>query len=567
MDVIAMRKTSGTVTGDIRVNGFLQERDTFRRFTGYVEQFDVQSPELTVRETVLFSARMRLGSTQDIVATEEGKVRYVDWVLRKLDLTVIQHFLVGNDEEGGLSFEQRKRLSVAVEMAASPSLIFLDEPTSGLDSKAALTVMKAMRELADTGRTVVATIHQPSLNIFEMFDELLLLKKGGRTVFFGELGQCCKGLVDYFESLGAPPIEVGENPANWMLKVITAEDAPCDYAEAFNESELHKRMMQRIDSFNENPNPRNKIEFSTKFATTLRKRQGLINERFRTIYFRSPAYNLSRLAISILIAFILGSVFLNNRHPDVFSETDISSLFATVFISFIIMGVLSIISVLPVMLKLRDSFYKFRLSGMVGSNSVALALGVAEKWFIVVSSAFFCLLFISTAGLNFLQFKRVVSFWGFFTFNLALYSYFGQAFMCLVRGMGTAMILASVFIGINNFFSGLIVRPQYIVGFFVVPYYITPGHYVYEGLMVSLFDGDNRTVVANQGSDFYDYLDCSQDGVDPCQGTVDQYFNVFFGGKYNRGNISLDIGVLTAFLILARLATFLALKYFNYTSS
>jgi ABC-type multidrug transport system ATPase subunit len=125
MDVIAMRKTSGTIQGEVRLNGYLQDEDIFRRCSGYVEQFDVQTPQLTIRETVLFSARLRLDERK--VNSDAEKVDFCDHVLKTLELTAISDRLVGSDEEGGMSFEQRKRLSIAVELAASPSILFLDE--------------------------------------------------------------------------------------------------------------------------------------------------------------------------------------------------------------------------------------------------------------------------------------------------------------------------------------------------------------------------------------------------------------------------------------------------------
>lgn len=161
MDVIAMRKTSGTITGDIKLNGFPQERTSFLRCSGYVEQFDVQQPELTVRETVTFCARLRLDAKDPAIGNDAGKLQFVDHVLETMELTDIQTLQVGSYEEGGLTFEQRKRLAIACELAGSPSVIFLDEPTSGLGSREALVVMSAMRRIADSGRTVCATIHQP----------------------------------------------------------------------------------------------------------------------------------------------------------------------------------------------------------------------------------------------------------------------------------------------------------------------------------------------------------------------------------------------------------------------
>ena len=139
MDVIAMRKESGTVTGEVRLNGFEQERISFLRSSGYVEQFDVQSPELTVRETVAFSARLRLDSSHPDLKEDEDKLRFVDSILKLLELTPIENTQVGSYDEGGLAFEQRKRLAIAVELAGSPSILFLDEVRLKLVAYAFLT--------------------------------------------------------------------------------------------------------------------------------------------------------------------------------------------------------------------------------------------------------------------------------------------------------------------------------------------------------------------------------------------------------------------------------------------
>lgn len=134
MDVLALRKSSGEIEGDIRLNGHPQEELGFRRCTGYVEQFDVQSAQLTIRETCEFSAKLRLESSAPEV-TPESITKFVDQTLYMLELHEIQDLQVGDDDSGGLSFEQRKRLSIAVELVANPSIIFLDEPTSGLVRK------------------------------------------------------------------------------------------------------------------------------------------------------------------------------------------------------------------------------------------------------------------------------------------------------------------------------------------------------------------------------------------------------------------------------------------------
>jgi ABC-type multidrug transport system ATPase subunit len=124
---------------------------------------------------------------------------FIEEVMELVELASLQDALVGLPGISGLSTEQRKRLTIAVELVANPSIIFMDEPTSGLDARAAAIVMRTVRNTVDTGRTVVCTIHQPSIDIFEAFDELLLLKRGGQIIYLGPLGSNSHKIIEYFE--------------------------------------------------------------------------------------------------------------------------------------------------------------------------------------------------------------------------------------------------------------------------------------------------------------------------------------------------------------------------------
>lgn len=202
------------------------------------------------------------------------------------------------------TFEQKKRLSIAVELAASPSVVFLDEPTSGLDARAALLVMTALKKMCDTGRTIVATIHQPSSAVFDMFDDLLLLKKGGEVVFFGDLGSCSCNLVSYFEGLGASNMNKGENPATWMLNVLGekivatgdngGEDGQLNFARAWENSSNYVELKQLLAQVTDTKDESCLIQYDTEFAVGWWKRDTLMARRLVTIYWRSPAYNLGR---------------------------------------------------------------------------------------------------------------------------------------------------------------------------------------------------------------------------------------------------------------------------------
>ncbi|PNX88819.1 pleiotropic drug resistance protein 1-like, partial [Trifolium pratense] len=167
MDVLAGRKTGGYITGNITISGYPKNQETFARISGYCEQNDIHSPHITVYESLLYSAWLRL---PEEINTETRKV-FVEEVMELVELTPLRDAYVGLPGINGLSTEQRKRLTIAVELVANPSIIFMDEPTSGLDARAAAIVMRAVRNIVDTGRTIVCTIHQPSIDIFESFDE------------------------------------------------------------------------------------------------------------------------------------------------------------------------------------------------------------------------------------------------------------------------------------------------------------------------------------------------------------------------------------------------------------
>jgi ABC-type multidrug transport system ATPase subunit len=140
----------------------------------------------------------------------------------------------------GLNVEQRKRLTIGVELAAKPALLLvLDEPTSGLDSQTAWSICALLRKLADNGQAILCTIHQPSAILFQEFDRLLFLAKGGKTVYFGEIGEDSNILIDYFERNGSLKFRSEDNPAEKMLEVIGAapgSDTTIDWPQIWNDS-------------------------------------------------------------------------------------------------------------------------------------------------------------------------------------------------------------------------------------------------------------------------------------------------------------------------------------------
>lgn len=226
----------------------------------------------------------------------------------------------------------------------------------------------------------------------------MLLRKGGQVVYHGELGKDCSQLVSYFESRGAPEIELGDNPANWMLRVLEAPNVG-DLAESYLHSSDCASLAKELDAIASAPDPDLKLSYDSEFAATKKSRRFFVNSRLQTIYWRSPSYNLSRLTVSLVIAFVLGSVFVAQRNPPTFSESDMRARLSVVFLTFIITGIQAILSVVPVMTMIRDLYYRHRDAGMYDSGSIGLALGVAEKAFIVLSTGIFTIVFLATSGI------------------------------------------------------------------------------------------------------------------------------------------------------------------------
>jgi ATP-binding cassette subfamily G (WHITE) protein 2 (PDR) len=210
LDVLAQRVSMGVVTGDMFVSGKPLD-ESFQRKTGYVQQQDLHLETTTVREALRFSALLR----QPKSVSKKEKYDFVEDVIKMLNMQDFSEAVVGVPGEG-LNVEQRKLLTIGVELAAKPALLlFLDEPTSGLDSQSSWAIVAFLRKLADNGQAVLATIHQPSAILFQEFDRLLFLAKGGKTVYFGDIGHNSETLLHYFESNGADKCGENDNPAEY----------------------------------------------------------------------------------------------------------------------------------------------------------------------------------------------------------------------------------------------------------------------------------------------------------------------------------------------------------------
>ncbi|XP_028768621.1 ABC transporter G family member 21 isoform X2 [Neltuma alba] len=221
-------RLAGKFTGNITYNG-LPFCSSMKRMTGFVLQDDVLYPHLTVLETLVFTALLRLPKS----LTREEKVEQAEMVITELGLTRCRNTAVGGGTAlfRGVSGGERKRVSIGQEMLVNPSLLLLDEPTSGLDSTAAQRIVAMLRGLARHGRTVVTTIHQPSSRLYRMFDKVVVLSDGC-PIYAGQSGR----VMEYLESIGYPPTFNFMNPADFLLDLANGivDDVKLD-----DQNEMH----------------------------------------------------------------------------------------------------------------------------------------------------------------------------------------------------------------------------------------------------------------------------------------------------------------------------------------
>ncbi|KAI4319555.1 hypothetical protein MLD38_033140 [Melastoma candidum] len=194
--------TGGSITyNDQTYSKFLKSR------IGFVTQDDILFPHLTVKETLTYSALLRLPKT---LSKDQKAKRALD-VIYDLGLERCQDTMIGGSFVRGVSGGERKRVCIGNEILINPSLLFLDEPTSGLDSTTALRIVQMLQDIAAAGKTVVTTIHQPSSRLFHKFDKLILLGKGS-LIYFGQASE----VMVYFSSIGCSPL-IAMNPAEFLL--------------------------------------------------------------------------------------------------------------------------------------------------------------------------------------------------------------------------------------------------------------------------------------------------------------------------------------------------------------
>ncbi|XEV04742.1 hypothetical protein FSHL1_010029 [Fusarium sambucinum] len=483
MDVLAQRKDSGRLEGSIMVNGRPQGI-TFQRTTGYCEQNDIHEPTATVLEALRFSARLR----QPYEISEADKFAYVDQIIELLELGPLKHAIVGAPGQG-LSIEQRKRLTLAVELVAKPSLLFLDEPTSGLDAQSAFQICRFMRKLAMSGQTIICTIHQPSAALFEAFDVLLLLAKGGRTTFFGPTGKDSATVLKYFADNGASPD--GEvNPAEFIVDVVQGRfGSHLDWPEIWNNSKEKEQALAELEELEQKiPNTAIASEKESEeseadsrdFATPILYQTRIVIQRQLMALWRNPDYIWNKIGLHISNSLFSGFTFWMIGNGSFDLQLRLMSVFNFVFVA---PGAINQLQ--PLFIRNRDLFEN-REKKSKAYHWFAFISGqlISEIPVLIVCATVYFICFYFPAG-----FPVKASISGQIYLQMILYEFLytsiGQAIAAYSPNVYFAALANPVFIGAGLVnFCGVVVPYNQIQPFWRYwMYYLDPFTYLIGGLL------------------------------------------------------------------------------------
>ncbi|PYH42887.1 AtrD, ABC-transporter [Aspergillus saccharolyticus JOP 1030-1] len=486
LDLLASRVKTGVVSGEVFVNGVPRD-PSFQRRVGYVQQQDVHLETSTIREALRFSALLR----QPATVSKADKYKYVEEVIDLLEMRPYADAVVGVPGEG-LNVEQRKRLTIGVELAAKPDLlVFLDEPTSGLDSQTAWSITLLLRKLSDHGQAILCTIHQPSAILFEQFDRLLLLAKGGRTVYFGPIGASSRTLTGYFERHGARVCAKEENPAEWMLEVIGAapgSQSVRDWPVTWRESPEYQAVRQELQRLEERKSSTQGVQDFTshqQYAAPFFTQLLLCTKRVMQQYWRTPSYIYAKLVLCFGAALFIGLSFLQTK----ITILGLQHQTYAIFMLLVIFAFLAY-QTMPNFIKQRDLYeVRERPAKTYAWSAFMLANIFADIPWNSLAAVLIFLPFYYIIGMNHnAEETHATAERGGLMF-LLIWSFLmhcGTFTIMMVAGVATAEVgatLALLLFAMCLIFCGVLASPTALPGFWIFMYRVSPLTYLVSGML------------------------------------------------------------------------------------
>lgn len=422
LDVISSR-TNGTVSGKVYYNNIECTKDVFQQYGTYVMQADRLLPSLTVRETLRYSALLRLPGNTSSFDIEQK----VNKVILEMGLKSVADSKIGGTVVRGISGGEKRRVTIAIQLLQNPKVILLDEPTSGLDTFTARYLMSSLADLAhNQGKIVLLTIHQPRSDIFRMFNQVGIMAYG-KLVYFGGSEQ----MLEYFDKLGYP-CPTYSNPTDHYVDLASVDRRNQDSEEESSErvkeltnvyanSEMHKDVVYRIIEDTMKPTTGKQLlyqryyQYRPQGSSFFRTLVTLLS-RMSVQLFRDRSSYLSRIfLLSLFVPFIC--LFLGRLKN---TQTGVQDRIGLMYQSSQVPPYVAILNAVALFPSLRDIYYRECGDGLYSATTFLIAYALHVLPFTILSSAIFSSVVYWVTGLtpatsNFLLYVALVFFlnyWG-----------------------------------------------------------------------------------------------------------------------------------------------------------
>ncbi|OIW00476.1 hypothetical protein TanjilG_05826 [Lupinus angustifolius] len=534
--------------GTVLVNQKPMDKAQLKKLSGYVTQKDILFPLLTVEETMMFSAMLKLKLPQEQLCSR------VKSLIKELGLDHVAGTRIGDDRVRGISGGERRRVSIGVEVIHDPRVLILDEPTSGLDSNSALQIVDMLKVMADTkGRTIILSIHQPGFRIVKLLNSLLLLANG--CLFHHGTAD----LLDVNLRLMGLNIPLHVNVVEFAIESIDAiQQQRCklvqletpqgtlqqnkgDDAEETGECRSGKFTLQQLFQLSkviDEETINAGIDFPCDFANSRFRETMILTQRFSKNIFRTKELFACRTIQMLISGLVLGSIFCNLK-DDLVGAAEIVGLFA-----FILTFLLSTsIEALPIFLQEREILMKETSSGSYRVSSYAIANGLVYLPFLLILAILFSLPLYWLVGLN----KNFMAFLHFLLLIwLILYTANSVVvcFSALVPNFIVGNSLVAGVIGSFFLFSGYFISNHEIPNYWIFMHYISLFKYPFEGLLINEFSNSGKCLQ-------YMFGECvlRAESVLKEEG---------YGGENRRWK---NVGVMVSFILFYRFISYVFLRY------
>lgn len=466
----------------------------------------------------------------------------------------------------GLNVEQRKRLTIGVEMAAKPALLlFLDEPTSGLDSQTAWSILALLRKLANNGQAVLCTIHQPSAILFQEFDRLLFLATGGKTVYFGEIGEHSKTLIDYFVNKGGRPCGPEENPAEWMLDVIGAarnSTNTIDWPVVWNESPERAQVKRDLAEMKEHLLATTAEDTDNAalraYAVSFTQQWIAVQHRIFQQFWRTPSYLYSKIVLVAASALFIGFSFWH-------AGTSLQGLQNQLFSVFMLLTMFSNLcqQMMPHFVTQRALYEVRERPSKTYSWQVFMLSNIFVEfpWQILAAViVYFCWYYPIGYYQNAVPADQVTERGGLMFLYLVEFMLFTSTFTHLIIAASTTAEaggnIANLTFSLSLIFCGVLAGPNVLPGFWIFMFRVSPFTYLVEGILAVALA--NTKVVC----DPVEFLKFSPPSGEQCGTYMARYIDSMSGYLSDQ---SINSTTTCEFCSIADTNTFLTSVYSEYS--